>query len=205
MVKVKICGTRTLEGAEAAVDAGADMLGFIFVHSSKRYIEAEKAKSIIDSVRGKIKIVGVFENPLPHRVNELVRFLGLDYVQLHGNETNEYCQTIETGVIKAFRLPKGIAVDEARQKLKAYDVEYHMVDREKQGTGEIVDLALARELAQEFSLIYSGGLTPENVSDVVKNVQPFAVDTASGIETDGEQDIEKIKEFILRAHSINSG
>ena len=210
-VKVKICGTRTLEGTQGAVEAGADFLGFIFVHSSKRYIEAEKAKPIIDAVRGKIAVVGVFENPIPHRVNELVRYLGLEYVQLHGAETNEYCQTIQASVIKAFRLPSNVTFDEARNKLREYKVEYHMVDREKQAPiqsgqriGEMVDPDLAAKLAKEFSLFYSGGLTPENVSEVVQKVAPFAVDVAGGIETNGEQDQNKIREFVRKAKEIRN-
>lgn len=198
-VKVKICGTRTLEGAQAALDAGADFLGFIFVHGSKRYIEAEPAKQIIDKIRGKISIVGVFENPIPHKVNEVVRYLGLDYVQLHGNETDAYCQTVLASIIKAFRLPVQITVGEAEKRLRAYDADYYMVDREKQGEGEMVDFSLAATLAKQFRIFYSGGLTPENISEVIRKVAPFAVDVAGGIEANGMQDVTRIKEFILRA------
>lgn len=201
-VKVKICGTRSYEAAKTAIDAGADFLGFILIPSSKRYIEAEAARQIIGRIAGKIGVVGVFENPIPHRVNELVRYLGLQYVQLHGSETNEYCHGITASVIKAFRLLQGTSVANAQNLLRSYDVGYHMVDRAKQGIGTMVDFSLAKALVGEFKLFYSGGLLLENVAEIVKRVQPFAVDVASGVETDGKHDLVKIREFIRRAKGV---
>ncbi len=190
MVKIKICGIRTVEAAEAALDAGADFLGFNFVRSSKRFIEPERAKGIIAAVKNKIKIVGVFQDEMLHKVNELTRFLELDLVQLHGSESDDYCRKVTTNVIKAFRLPAA---------MKQYSVAYYMIDREKRGEGEMVNLDKAAELAQAFPLFFSGGLTVENVTEVVRTVKPFAVDVAGGVETNGEPDVNKIKEFARRA------
>ncbi len=189
-IKVKICGIRTIEAAQTAVDAGADFLGFNFVRSSRRFIEPEKAREIIKKVKGKIPIVGVFQDEMLHKVNELIRFLELDLVQLHGNESDDYCHKVTTSVIKAFRFPAA---------MKQYNVAYYMIDREKQGQGEMVNLDKAAELAEKFPLFFSGGLTPENVAEVVNKVKPYAVDVASGVETDGVQDVKKIKVFVRRA------
>lgn len=193
-IKVKICGIRTVEAAEAAIDAGAHFLGFNFVRSSRRFMASEKAREIIKIIRSSrqndINIVGVFEDELLHKVNELIRFLDLDFVQLHGNESNDFCRKVTTSVIKVFRLPT---------TMKQYNVAYYMIDREKQGEGKMVNLDKAQELAGDFPLFFSGGLTPDNVSEVVNKVKPFAVDVAGGVETDGEQDLEKIKLFIRNA------
>lgn len=194
MVKVKICGIRTVEAAKAALDAGADFLGFNFVRSSRRFIAPEKARKIIKKVKGKTQIVGVFQNAALEEVNRIADDLSLDLVQLHGNESSDFCRKVTTSVIKAFRLPAA---------MKQYDVVYYMIDRERRGEGEMVDFVKARQLAEKFPLFFSGGLTTDNVYEVVKTVKPFAVDVAGGVETDGEQDIEKIREFIRRAKSVS--
>lgn len=191
-MRVKICGIRTVEAAIIACDSGADFLGFNFVSSSKRYIDSSAAKKIIDKIRGKIKIVGVFQNEQVETVNKIADLLGLDFVQMHGNEDNIYISQVKFPVIKSFTL-----LDNP-QKI---DVQYLLLDRVDR-EGALVDLQKAAEIAQEFPLFFAGGLTSENVSDIVCKVRPYGVDVAGGVETNGKQDIKKIRLFIERVKAL---
>lgn len=200
-VKVKICGVRTLEAAQAALSAGADYIGFNFVKSSKRYVTPEKTLEIINEIGCDMDMVGVFENAPIEEVNEIAKELSLDFVQLHGNETIAYCDNVETNVIKAFRFPADFDVKKEILLIDAYPSNYIMIDREKQGS-EMLDLQKSRELAKRFHIFFAGGLTPDNVAKVVRTIYPFAVDVASSIETNGQQDLEKIKAFIKNAKGV---
>lgn len=186
-VKVKICGVRNIKAAKTAVETGADFLGFNFVPASKRYLPPERAKEIIRQIKGKVKIVGVFQDAEIHTVNEITSILGLDLVQLHGNEDNEYIAQMRVPVIKSINIYVQI------QKMHA---DYFLLDRVKQGEGEIVDSIKGAQLANKFQLFLAGGLTPDNVVEQITQMKPFAVDTAAGIETNGRQDLNKIRAFI---------
>lgn len=190
IIKVKICGIRTLEAAQAAIEAGADYLGFNFVPSSRRFIEPNLAARIINKMTGKAKIVGVFQNADVAAVNQIVRQLGLDFVQLHGQKSPEYVRRVHSKLIKAIA---------SFNETKSYSVDYFLIDRVEQGEGEMVNVDEAIAIANKYPIFLAGGLTPENVASAVKKIQPFAVDVASGIETNGKQDIEKIKAFIRNA------
>lgn len=174
-VKVKICGIRSLETAKAAVESGADFLGFNFVTSSKRFITPATAKKIISEVKGKIKIVGVFQNANISYINKIVDLLDLDFVQLH-----------EKRIIKSVR----------------NKIIYSLVDRKIQGKGEMFNLNKARLLTKKSQIFFAGGLNPDNVNKVIKKVRPYAVDVAGGIETNGVEDIQKIKKFIKNAKGV---
>lgn len=199
-VLVKICGIRSFEAAQAAVDAGAHFLGFNFVPSSKRYINPKEALKIIKSIRGKmnkaplrVKIVGVFQDTEIDYVNEMSANLGLDFVQLHGRENNDYINKVGVPAMKSVTLKDQLS------KIKA---KYFILDRTNRGRGRMVDFKKAARLAVKFPIFYAGGLNPENVADVINKVQPFAVDVAGGIETNGYQDTEKIKLFIGNAKGV---
>ncbi|MBI4008964.1 phosphoribosylanthranilate isomerase [Candidatus Roizmanbacteria bacterium] len=193
-VKVKICGIRSVEAARAAVNAGADFLGFNFVPSSRRYIHPAIASGIINLVSDTVKIVGVFQDAKVNEVNKIASDLKLDYIQLHGNENNEYINKVGIPTIKF------ITLDDQPEKIRS---DYFLLDRPKRGKGKMVDLEKASQLAADFPLFYAGGLTPDNVLIVVKQVKPFAVDVAGGIETNGIQDIKKIIKFISNAKKIS--
>lgn len=190
IVKVKICGVRTLEAAQVAIEAGADYLGFNFVPSSRRFIKPEQALEIINKIKGKLKIVGVFQNADIKMVNQLVKQLDLNFVQLHGQESPEYIKHIQSKLIKVIN---------SFNETNSYTVDYFLLDRMKQGEGEMVNVDEAMLTANKYPIFLAGGLTPENVAGVVKKIQPFGVDVASGVETNGKQDIEKIKAFIISA------
>lgn len=192
-VKVKICGIRSLKAAQAAIDAGADFLGFNFVLSSQRYIDPSKALEIIKLIRGKTRLVGVFQNADLKNVNVMAVNLGLDLVQLHGNEDNEYISKVTKPVIKSVSLSKRI------QRIKA---AYFLLDRIKRSRGEMVNLKKAAQLAINFPIFFAGGLNSDNVASIIARVRPQAVDVASGVETNGEQNLEKIRMFIRNAKGV---
>jgi len=186
-IKVKICGIQTVEAAFGAIDAGSDYLGFSFVPTSKRYIEPEKALKIIEKIRGKIKIVGVFQNEDIKIVRKIAALLNLDYVQLHGHEDSGYVKRLKYRVIKVIA---------SSDEITRYDVDYFLFDRVQQGKGEMVGVDMARTVSDALPIFFAGGLSPQNVASVVKKVKPFAVDVAGGVETNGIKDFEKMREFI---------
>lgn len=190
ITRVKICGVKTLDAAKVATEEGADFLGFNFVSTSKRYIIPADAKEIINIVKGKVKVVGVFQDADIKQVNDVALSLGLDFVQLHGNENNAYINNVSVPVIKVIK---------ADDQIDNSPAAYVLLDRVKQGEGEMVDLKKAANLAAKTKLFYAGGLTPDNVAGIIKEVKPFAVDVASGIETDDKQDENKIRSFIKNA------
>lgn len=202
-IKVKICGIRNLESAEVAVSTGADFMGFVFVPGSRRFIKTDVAKHIIEQLRRKIKTVGVFKNQPIEKVNQISSLLNLDYVQLHGEETSDYCNQVSTKVIKAFPLKSNFDTHKILENMKEYAVDYFLVDREKQSEGEMLNLQKVREIANKFSVIFAGGLNPDNVKDIIEIVKPAGVDVVSGIETDGFEDKEKIKKFIKNAKGVS--
>lgn len=201
-VKVKICGIKTLETAQAAFDAGADFVGFNFVSTSKRYIEPEKAKKISSRLgENNIKLVGVFQNEKIDVVNKLISYLKLDYVQLHGNESPEYIKRIDNAkILKTFSLPADFDIKSTIKKMKNYNVDYFLLDREAQGKGKLLNPDKVRELTSIFPIILGGGLTVENIVNILQITKPQAVDVAGGIETNGVKDNNKIFQFIEKVH-----
>lgn len=202
-VEVKICGITTLEDATAALGYGADMLGFIFYSKSTRYITPEAAGKIISALPSTVATVGVFVDALPDTVNKTVKASGINTVQLHGDESPEECASIRNAkVIKAFRISKR----EDLADISNYSVDAILLDTYVKGThggtGETFDWALATEAKRYGPLILSGGLTPENISEAIRTVRPYAVDVSSGVESSpGVKVHELIKQFIERAKS----
>ncbi|HSA83712.1 MAG TPA: hypothetical protein VLF20_02385 [Patescibacteria group bacterium] len=197
--KVKICGVRTFEDAKIVIAAGADFLGFNFVPTSKRYIDPQKVKKIINDLRRmndavRTKFVGVFQNQSVDEVNHIAEMLQLDFVQLHGNEDIPYREKIKMPIIQ-----KIYTDGSYRDRSKS---DYLLLDREVQGKGMMIDITIAKEIARFFPVFIAGGLTQKNVSTVVREVMPFAVDVAGGIETDGKQDEKKIRQFIKKVKEV---
>jgi phosphoribosylanthranilate isomerase len=201
-VQVKICGIRSVASALTAVTSGADYIGINFVPTSKRRVSLETAKEIAAAVKGKVQIVGVFQNADPDYINEIVRQVGLDYVQLHGEEKPEHIKLIKAKVIKAILMKKDMNETHAFNEMNQYDAAYFLLDREVQGEGEPVGLETAHHVAQTHKIFLAGGLNPNTAGEAVQTVKPFAVDAAGGIETDGNEDHEKIKQFILNAKGV---
>ncbi|MGJ9459513.1 phosphoribosylanthranilate isomerase [Oceanobacillus sp. CF4.6] len=195
---VKICGITTIEAADAAVKADADFIGFVFAES-KREISPEAAASIAASIPTSIKKVGVFVNETVENMKRTAEVVGLDIIQLHGDEPAEVAEQLPYGIIKAFPAEK-----EALENLKTYPCDYCLLDtpgkRSRGGNGSVFDWSLLENLQLDHSnIILAGGLTPENVERGIKKVKPAAVDVSSGVETDGKKDITKIRKFITNA------
>ena len=201
MVKVKICGITNLDDALTAVEAGADALGFVFCSLSPRRVFPEQAADIIRQLPPFIQTVGLFVNEESSVVNAIADQCGLDIIQLHGEESTHYCNSIRRRVIKAFRV-KDITTLES---LSQYQVSACLLDTWSPaaygGTGHTFNWEIAAEAAHRgYRIVLAGGLTPENVAEAVQYVAPYAVDVSSGVEcSPGLKDAEKIRKFILQA------
>lgn len=188
-----------MEAAEVAIKSGADFLGFIFIPASRRSIDPELAKGIIKQVAGKATVVGVFQEEAIETVKQLRDDLGLDYVQLHGNENQAYCEGLGGGIIKVKRVANDDSADAIISSLSQFKNELVLLDRAKQGEGELLAPDIVTSIAQEYKVFLSGGLTPENVVERIAASRPFGVDVSGGVETKGEQDTMKIQQFIYEA------
>jgi phosphoribosylanthranilate isomerase len=198
MIRVKICGITNLKDALLACELGADALGFNFYPESPRYITPEDAWHIICQLPPLVLSVGVFVDAELDVVNRLAGLVGLDWVQLHGQETPEYCLGTEHRVIKAIRLKDQeslASVAPYRNTVQAFLLDTYRADLVG-GTGETFDWSLARQAQKYGPIILAGGLTPENVAQAIEAARPQAVDVASGVESSpGKKDPEKLRAF----------
>lgn len=196
-MKIKICGLKEIHHAVKAAELGADFLGFVFTKSPRR-VRLDLARDIIRELPPSVAKVGVFVDEAPETVNSIADFCWLDYVQLHGQETPEYCMDISRPVIKAFRIKDATDLDE----IKSYrDVaEMFLLDAyvpgTAGGTGKTFDWSIARQAGRYGKIILAGGLTPENVRLAAAAAQPYGVDVSSGVETGGIKDLAKIEAFM---------
>jgi len=205
-VRVKICGITNIPDALASTDAGADALGFIFAPSSPRFLKVDAAAAIIRELPPFIARVGVFVDPTAQFVHETVAKCGLSAVQLHGNETPEFCAALPGLTIKAFRISRREDLYQIRSySTRAWLLDSHVAGQ-MGGTGKRFDWELALEVKEWGSpIILAGGLTPENVAEAVTRVQPYAVDVSSGVESSpGKKDITKVRAFITAAKEAAS-
>lgn len=198
MTRVKICGITSLEDALTAVDAGADALGFVFYAASPRNISPEQAGNIIRLLPPFIQTVGLFVNEDQTTVNTTADQCGLDVIQLHGEETSEYCTAIRRRVIKAFRVKDFTILDVLQQ----YKVAGFLLDAwhpaAHGGTGKTFNWEIAAEATKRgHRIILAGGLTPENIAESIRQVHPYGVDVSSGVESSpGCKDTSKTRRFI---------
>jgi phosphoribosylanthranilate isomerase len=201
MVKVKVCGITNLADALSAIEAGADALGFNFYTRSPRYIAPEEARKIISALPpDAVLCVGVFVNEeSAATVMRITAASGVAAVQLHGDESPEYCAELRgQRVIKALRVGK----DFAPERATAYRAESILLDaysaHARGGTGETFDWELARRTRRLVAQLYlAGGLTVENVAEAIVAVRPYAVDVCSGVElAPGRKDEARVREFV---------
>lgn len=205
MVRVKICGITNLEDARAALDAGADELGFNFWKGSRRHIRPEAARRIIDELASSILCVGVFvDEEGPEAVARAASESGVGAVQLHGSESPEFCTRLrELRVIKAMRVGPDFRIESVAD----YPAEAILLDayseQSRGGTGRTFDWSLARRARVLAPRLYlAGGLTPENVGDAIAEVGPFAVDVCSGVEVSpGRKDAARVRAFVEAARA----
>ncbi|SIQ79916.1 phosphoribosylanthranilate isomerase [Peribacillus simplex] len=194
---VKICGIKTLAAAQTAVSSGADFIGFIFAESSRK-VEPEIVGEIGANLAGQVKKVGVFANQTEQEVIKSAEIAGLDYIQLHGNESAGFARRMPLPVIKAV----AVSSEKDLENLHEYPADYLLVDLPKSSSGKGLTLdwdMIGKADLPPGKVILAGGLTPENVGKAIDAVSPFAVDVASGVETNGLKDAVKIKAFINEA------
>jgi phosphoribosylanthranilate isomerase len=199
MTLVKICGITNLDDALAAVEAGADALGFNFYRPSSRYIEPLGAREIIEQLPETILPVGVFVNDSSDDVTAIAKQAGLRALQLHGEESPAYCRQLDDWfVIKAFAVNERF--DETA--VSRYEVNAIMLDAShkvlKGGTGQVIDWAIARRIRDHGRpLFLAGGLSPENVAAAIKTVEPYCVDSCSALESSpGKKDTDRLGAFV---------
>lgn len=199
-IKIKICGMTNPQDAEAAIEAGADALGFVFYAKSPRSIEPAVAKRIIAHLPPFVIPVGVFVNQDRNTIRNVFDECGLAFAQLHGDETPTFCESLGRPVLRALRLRDrssllALAEYKGRMGVRGFVVDAFSTQAYG-GTGETVDWSLAHEVARVAPVILAGGLTSGNVQEAIRHVQPYGVDVSSGVElSPGQKDHEKIRSF----------
>ncbi|MCK4905078.1 phosphoribosylanthranilate isomerase [bacterium] len=196
--KIKICGITNLEDALLASSLGVDALGFVFT-KSKRRITAVDASQIIDELPQSVLKIGVFVNEEEQRVREILQVCRLNMIQFHGDESPEYILKFREEVIKSFRIKNGNSL----KNIPKYKTIAYLLDAYSQegygGTGETFNWDLAVKAKKFGRIILAGGLTPDNVVEAIKKVQPYGVDVSSGVESyPGKKDPKKLEEFVKR-------
>ena len=226
MTLVKVCGMREMEHMAVAAEAGANLLGMVFLPTVRRYVPPETGAALASAFRAgrqgaTPKLVGLFADQPVEHVNAVARQVGLDLVQLCGSEPPEYWARVEPLVIKVVHVPSPPSgdtddvyglVETVEARLRAIDDAGHiaLLDRESSvqpgGMGQAFDWAIARELAESgHKFILAGGLRPDNVGAAIEAVGPWGVDVSSGVETEGVKDIDKIRRFVAAARKGATG
>ena len=197
MNKIKICGITNTNDALECVKLKVDFIGFIFYKKSKRFINLEQAQTIIKSLNTEINKVGVFVNETTQVINEYVKALGLDYVQLHGEEQPKMIEEIKCKTIKAF----SVGSSSLKEVVLEYDSEYWLFDSSddnlKGGTGKSFDWNLITDIDSKNKIILSGGLNENNIVSAIENRNINFFDICSGVESSpGHKDIQKLKAIV---------
>lgn len=206
MTLIKICGITNVEDALASVSFGANMLGFVFAESPRR-VDVQTVKHIQRILGGDVKSVGVFVDE-SDEILAIINECNLDYVQLHGKQSEEFAVKIGAErVIRTTRIKDECSIADLASYQEAV---YYLLDTYKEGiaggTGETFDWKLAVSAkALKKPIILSGGLSPDNIIDAIRTIQPFAVDASSALElSPGKKDYSKIKEFIDHVREADS-
>ena len=213
---MKICGITRAADAEAAVDAGADALGFVFWEGSPRCVDARTVRTMSLGLPPYVSRVGVFVNEERSSLLSKMREARLATAQLHGDEPPEYCRGLEVDWYRAFHVAKEIQAASVCERIALYGANVFMLDSREGatpgGTGRPLDWKAAAKVSLRTAgisggaksrLILAGGLTPENVVLAIKLVRPWAVDVSTGVETaPGIKDPSLMREFIAAVRSV---
>jgi phosphoribosylanthranilate isomerase len=205
-VKVKVCGITNPDDALEAVEEGVDALGFNFYPSSPRHIDPGEARGIISRLPPFVVTVGLFVNVAdPRDVDRTARAAGVQVLQLHGDETPDYCLRLSGWtLIKALRVGPGPIREEPDQ----YPVSALLLDAHDEslfgGTGKVFDWSLATRVRGSRPIILAGGLNPENVARAIRTVHPYAVDVCSGVErSPGRKDAARLRAFMSEVRNAS--
>jgi len=198
VTRVKICGVREPEHAVAAVEAGADLIGFIFYRPARRYVEPALARRLADAVRGRAELVGVFVNEEPAAMVEVAELVGLDRVQLSGDEPAELNGLVGRPVARTVHVDAATTADEIAARAAGAALIHLDTKRTGQygGTGQRFDWTIARAAGGLGPVLLAGGLDATNVASAIGAAAPWGVDVSSGVETDGVKDPAKIAAFV---------
>ena len=204
MIPTKICGITNLSDAQAAAVHGASAIGFIFYEKSSRAISIEDAKFISRHLSNDISKVGVFVNHDKAFIEEAIRSVSLNIIQLHGDETPGFCNQFDVPVFKAVRIKNEASLSVMDQ----YNVAGFLLDtfsnQQYGGTGETFDWSLINEQI-DTPIILSGGLNPDNILDAIDSVNPAAIDVNSGVElSPGKKDHQKINLLFENLKNTNT-
>ena len=208
-IKVKVCGITNAEDALAAVEAGADALGFIFYEKSPRYVVPAVATHIIAELPPFVTPVGVFVNEGLATVRSIMDTCGLAMAQLHGDENVSYCRELARPAMKALRLRDrgsllALAEYQGRGGVRGFVLDTFS-ELSYGGTGQITDWGLAAEVAKSTPILLAGGLTPDNVTEAIRTVRPYGVDVSSGVESaPGKKDHAKMRAFVDAVRVVSS-
>ena len=204
MIPTKICGITNLSDAQAAAVHGASAIGFIFYEKSSRAISIEDAKFISGHLSNDISKVGVFVNHDTAFIEEAIRSVSLNIIQLHGDETPGFCNQFDVPVFKAVRIKNEASLSVMDQ----YNVAGFLLDtfsnKQYGGTGETFDWSILNEQI-DTPIILSGGLNPDNILDAIDSVNPAAIDVNSGVElSPGKKDHQKINLLFENLKNTNT-
>ena len=216
MTLFKICGLRDAAHARAAADAGASLLGFVFVPGVRRQLTEAEGRRVIEDYRKDRgeeapRIVGLFANQPVEEVNRLAESCRLDMVQLCGDETPEYWERMDLPIIRQIKVPDSGCREHDTAQVMARVAEVvergHVAQLDSDqpgalgGTGHTFDWSIAREAAKRYDFLLAGGLDPDNVREAIEKVGPWGVDVSSGVETGGVKDVEKIAAFAAQVRA----
>ncbi|MBJ9981343.1 phosphoribosylanthranilate isomerase [Bacillus sp. S70] len=199
-MKVKICGITDVETAKSACEYGADALGFVFAES-KRKITPKRAKEIIQELPANVLKIGVFVNESVEVIQKIADECGLTHVQLHGDEDNHQIRRLNIPSIKSL----GVTSESDMKNAQRYEADYILFDSPKEkfhgGNGKTFSWELLGHMPKELQkkTILAGGLNALNIEEAIRTVRPYMVDVSSGVEIEGKKDVEKIKQFIIKA------
>ncbi len=203
MTQVKICGITNLDDAHVAVEAGTDMIGFIFYPPSPRYVTPECARKIVEHLPPEVPAVGVFVNETAETITQVAEVSGVKKVQLHGDEPPSVCAALSLPVIKVFRFTEHVRPEIMSDytTVDAFFVEgFH--EKLYGGAGAVADWQQVATLHGYGRIILAGGLTPENVEEAIRIAQPYAVDVGGGVEAfPGQKDRQKVRAFIQQVRA----
>jgi phosphoribosylanthranilate isomerase len=205
-MKIKICGIRTLPDALAAIEAGADLVGFNFYRKSARFVDVQTCQRICSALRQsapRVQLVGVFVNAPIDEIEQALEFCSLDLAQLSGDESPELCAALGGKGFKSFHgIPGGNVRPYARGGAPDFLVDA-AVSGLYGGTGVTGDWSGAARLARDYQLLLAGGLAPGNVAQAIEQVKPWGVDVASGVESrPGVKDPGRMRAFVEAARSM---
>lgn len=206
---VKLCGLRSLEDAHAAVRAGADALGFILAES-KRKVSPALVASVRVGIEAPPTIVGVTVNSTSDELSQFFETARLDMIQLSGDENISILNELDMPVIKMLRIAADTNINDAVAEVDCWFSHRHapellLVEGRHNdgfgGTGKRANWKLMHEIAVRYPIVLAGGLTPDNVDDAIRQVNPIGVDASSGTESDGVKDPEKLTAFVQHARA----